>query len=169
MEGRVPERYRTAAKDCEHCHINRDRHDTYLVYNEDEDEWKQVGKTCLQSYTSGLNAETCALFASVMAEIARISNDTDNHTFNAEELANASSHNSMHSYSDYPMEYARKKAYAYVLERGYTSGQTGRDFARALADGWESTREITDANINEVTTWLDTLAQGDWSRNARAV
>ena len=74
FEGRVPERYRTAERNCEHCNIRRDRNDTFLVYNEDEDEFRQVGRTCLKNYTQGLDAEVCASMISILAEIDRLNN-----------------------------------------------------------------------------------------------
>lgn len=65
LESKIPEKYKTTGPECEHCHKIRGRKDTYLVYNSQNDEWKQVGKTCLQDYTGGLDSETCAQIASV--------------------------------------------------------------------------------------------------------
>jgi hypothetical protein len=62
---KIPDKYYTCGPACEHCHIVRDRKDTYLIYNKDKDEWKQVGKTCLQDFTGGLDAEVCAQYADV--------------------------------------------------------------------------------------------------------
>lgn len=46
----LPEKFRTADSYCEHCHTDRRRKATYVVYNEKEG-FKQVGKSCLFLYT----------------------------------------------------------------------------------------------------------------------
>ena len=56
----IPSKYRTCGPECEHCHRIRDRKDTYLIRNILTDEYKQVGKSCLREYTSGLDANVCA-------------------------------------------------------------------------------------------------------------
>ena len=46
----LPEKFRTVDSYCEHCHTDRRRKSTYVVYN-DTDGFKQVGKSCLFLYT----------------------------------------------------------------------------------------------------------------------
>lgn len=162
FEDRIPERYRTADRECEHCHIRRDRKDTYLVYNEETDEFKQVGRTCLQGYTRGLNAETCAEMVSVFRELARINSDVEN-----ENLDIDLDDYRIRSYTSYPMKIAKKKAYKYVEEKGYTSGETGRNFDLALHKDRDM-REASDSEINEVENWLKGIRESGWQRNALA-
>lgn len=45
----IPERYLNST-DCEHCHSNRDRKYTIVIYNEQTKEFKQVGKQCVKDY-----------------------------------------------------------------------------------------------------------------------
>lgn len=47
----IPKKYRETNKICEHCMYARKRINTYLVYNEERNEFKQVGKNCLRDYT----------------------------------------------------------------------------------------------------------------------
>ena len=61
----IPEKYKTCGPTCEHCNRIRTRKDTFLVYNEEKNEFKQVGKTCLQEFTNGLSAENIAFFVSI--------------------------------------------------------------------------------------------------------
>ena len=159
---RVPERYRHADRDCEHCHIRRDRNDTYLVYNEDSDEFKQVGRTCLKGYTNGLDAEACANLASVMHEIERLNNQVEN-----DELDAAYIRQNHAAYIGYPMEKARKQAYRYVQSNGYIPGRTGQDFAIALSDNHDLP-QASDAEIQAVTDWLENSEPNDYLRNALA-
>lgn len=58
----IPTRYYNAPCVCEHCNTIRTRRDTYLVYNEETKEFKQVGHTCLQDFTSGMSAEMVAQY-----------------------------------------------------------------------------------------------------------
>lgn len=159
---RIPERYRTAGRDCEHCHIRRDRADTYLVYNEDNDEFKQVGRTCLKGYTNGLDAEACANLASVMHEIERLSNQVQNDELDAEYIRQNHA-----AYIGYPMEKARKQAYKYVQANGYTAGHTGQEFAIALGND-HGLPQASDQEIQAVTDWLENSEPNDYLRNALA-
>lgn len=46
----LPEQFRTAAANCEHCGWDRRRRDTYILQNEETAEYKQVGRTCIQDF-----------------------------------------------------------------------------------------------------------------------
>lgn len=59
-EYKIPTRYHDAEPYCEHCNTKRYRKDTYVVYNEETGEFKQLGKSCLKEYTNGLNIEMAA-------------------------------------------------------------------------------------------------------------
>lgn len=45
----VPERYRTAANDCDHCQLARKRSETFVVFSETE-AYKQVGRSCIADF-----------------------------------------------------------------------------------------------------------------------
>ena len=65
----VPDRYRHCGPTCEHCNKIRSRKDTYIVYNEETKEFKQVGKSCLQEYTNGIDAESVAAFVETFGKL----------------------------------------------------------------------------------------------------
>ena len=67
----IPERFRTCGPECEHCNRIRSRKDTYVVYNEETKEFKQVGKQCMQEYTNGLDAEDVARYISLFDEMIK--------------------------------------------------------------------------------------------------
>ena len=71
----VPERFRQGECKCEHCNINRFRRDTFVLYNAQADEHKQVGRTCLKDFLGGHdNAEAIAKMAELLSyarEVAR--------------------------------------------------------------------------------------------------
>lgn len=61
----IPSIYYDIEPQCEHCGINRFRKNTYLIYNKETKEYKQVGKSCLKEYTNGIDANVFAYFASI--------------------------------------------------------------------------------------------------------
>lgn len=65
----IPERYYTCEPWCEHCQTQRDRKYSYIVYNTQSGEFKQVGKSCLKDFTHGLSAEYAALCESFFKEL----------------------------------------------------------------------------------------------------
>jgi hypothetical protein len=65
----IPEKYRYTDSVCEHCNTRRIRKDTYLIYNEVTQEFKQVGKSCLNDFTNGLSAENVAQYISWFDEV----------------------------------------------------------------------------------------------------
>lgn len=52
--------YRDTGPFCEHCNKIRSRKDTYLIYNRETGEMKQIGRTCLRDYTGLNNPEKVA-------------------------------------------------------------------------------------------------------------
>ena len=67
-EVEIPQRYYSCAPWCEHCKTARDRKYSYIVFNEESGEFKQVGKACLKDFTGGLSAEAVAQFESFIKE-----------------------------------------------------------------------------------------------------
>ena len=65
----IPEKYTTCGPTCEHCNKIRSRKDTYLVYNKETHEFKQLGKSCMTEYTNGLDAEVVASLCSMYTKI----------------------------------------------------------------------------------------------------
>lgn len=51
----VPRYYYTSGNVCEHCHSDRPRKKTCILYNSSTDEYKQVGTTCLKAFTGADN------------------------------------------------------------------------------------------------------------------
>ena len=66
----VPERYYTTQPVCEHCNTNRYRKNTYIVYNEEANEFKQVGATCLNDFTHGMDATFISSYYAMFNKLA---------------------------------------------------------------------------------------------------
>lgn len=67
----VPEKYFTCGPGCDHCNAKRHRKDTYVIYNEDTKEFKQVGSSCLCDYTHGFDAEAAAAYIALFDELIK--------------------------------------------------------------------------------------------------
>ena len=65
----VPEKYFTCGPGCDHCNAKRHRKDTYVVYNEETQEFKQVGSSCLCDFTHGFDAEAAAAYIALFDEL----------------------------------------------------------------------------------------------------
>lgn len=72
----IPERYYTCKPWCEHCKTRRDRKASYIVYNTESGEYKQVGRGCLKDFTGGLSAEAVAQYESWIKECEEASEYT---------------------------------------------------------------------------------------------
>jgi hypothetical protein len=69
-EEEIPSFYRsTTTALCEHCHTKRRRNDTYLVFHEDDYEWRQVGSTCLKDHLGGHDPAGALWLASILTKI----------------------------------------------------------------------------------------------------
>lgn len=152
----IPEKYKTIGQECEHCHIIRDRKDTYLVYNEDTKEFKQVGRTCLKNYTNGLDAETCTQLSSLEAYLN--SDNTDNFD-NSEEDRIAKGSGKRFDYLK--ADDFKKLAYSEVKKNGYMGGENNDSSAnRTIAslfkeEDADDLIPATDKDIEEINTWVE--------------
>lgn len=164
LEPVIPSKYRKISPECEHCHQIRDRKDTYLVYNEETKEFKQVGKTCLRNYTGGLDAKVCAEMAESLkaAEIAEFLGEDPEDMFS----------NYTHGTQDYLLdnEIAKKYSYGYVKEKGYKPGISFKIIGEYLF-GISKDIEIkpaSDDEIKEMDVWVNNItAEFGYMSNAK--
>ena len=77
----IPEKYYSCAPWCEHCQTRRGRSASFIVFNEETGEFKQVGRSCLRDFTGGLSAEGVAQFESFFKECEEASEYFDAGTF----------------------------------------------------------------------------------------
>ena len=148
---RIPDKYRTCDKECEHCHKIRDRKDTYLIYNQEGNYFKQVGKTCLKDYTKGLDAETCAQLAEVIHSCSYLRDDPDEDAFLGGGFRGP-------TYDYIRGDLARRLAYNYVKENGYIkNGGTASALADLIYKHSDEARPATDEEMAEINAWVDTL------------
>ena len=53
LDYEIPDKYREAGSDCEHCKVNRYRIDTYLVRHRGTGKYVQVGSSCMKDFLGG--------------------------------------------------------------------------------------------------------------------
>lgn len=123
FEGKVPSKYLHTPKICEHCGKIRNRKDTYLIYNEKTNEFKQVGSTCLLDYTKGLDADECASIMSCMDQVKNLCD----YTCNGEGFFGSSSSSCGIG------EDIKNYAIALVKAKGYQKMENGKGSARDLS------------------------------------
>ena len=133
FEGKIPVKYLHTPKICEHCGKIRNRKDTYLIYNVDSGEFKQVGSTCLLDYTKGLDADECASIMACLTKVANLCDyDCDVESF----FGNGYDSTSYGISRDYilPLVYAYVSKYGY--ERMFEGRGTAQDVKICVLRSW---------------------------------
>lgn len=65
----IPEKYQTAENYCDHCQLKRYRTDTFIVQNEQTDEYKQVGRQCLKDFLGHTSPGAIAALAEHLSNL----------------------------------------------------------------------------------------------------
>lgn len=117
----VPAQYREADPfHCDHCGYIRQRNETFVVYNEETGEYKQVGRNCLKDFVGGnLSPARIAWLAGLPALIRGIAEEQRGHSF----------------VEEYSTESILTLSAAAIRQHGWRSRTSARDsFATATAD-----------------------------------
>jgi hypothetical protein len=71
----IPTEFRSGSK-CDHCNINRYRKDTYILRNEEDNRFIQVGKSCIKDFLGGHSPDRILEKANFISELIHFMNDT---------------------------------------------------------------------------------------------
>lgn len=165
LERKIPSKYKTIGQECEHCHKIRDRKDTYLVYNDKTNEFKQVGKTCLMNYTNGLSAEFCARLVDVFAYIFKLEHpeDDSDDDFMSEFIRGNNS-------KELSTDFIKPIIFGYVKKNGYISKKTSYALIKIIfgADA-NPTKEASTEEISKMNEWVKNIdaSKGGYMWNAK--
>lgn len=165
----IPSRYYDCAPWCEHCKTMRDRKYSYIVFNEESGEFKQVGKACLKDFTGGLSAEGVAMYESYFKEI-EVAEDYSGWSgfgksyFKTDEfMACVAEMIRIYGYvrsSDYysGISTASRAEDAYRVENGMSLGMFAEEvkamYDEAVAKGFDSKRKETAELVEKVRNWI---------------
>lgn len=72
----IPETYRTATKACDHCGLDRQRNDTFVVRS-DAGEFRQVGRSCTADYLGSVDPQRLASWLEAVHEALATGGDED--------------------------------------------------------------------------------------------
>ncbi len=79
----VPSKYFSSNPcSCDYCKTNRKRNKTYLIFNQETGEWKQLGKECLKLFVTGIDVDAIATFESFIKEAEDFANPSDEFFYN---------------------------------------------------------------------------------------
>lgn len=135
FEIEIPARYRTTPDLCEHCGTNRRRTDTYIVYNDSTNEFKQVGSTCLADFTGTNSPHKAAAFVEMMLDIQHM-------------MAELSDYEGTHHEYLFPIDFFLAAVVHEIAENGWLSRSKARELYNKIS--------TADRVINAITSKYET-------------
>jgi hypothetical protein len=143
----VPVQYRTTGNNCDHCHTERRRNETFILHS-DQGETKQVGRNCLRDFLGHTSPEVYASIAQMLLDAADFAGDSERDEFG-----------SSRHIDRYVGEEILALAACSIRLNGWRSNKTAREY------GTQSTSmEVSAwlfANSNERKKWLKPLRPSD--------
>jgi hypothetical protein len=124
----IPLKYYSVDSICEHCNKIRKRNETYLVKNLKDGSYKQVGKSCLESYTS-LDIESIVMIMNLYTISNKPREDYCEDSF-YNELCGSMSHDSY----NLDIDYIKQVMFGEVLSNGYDKENTKKRISDKLCD-----------------------------------
>lgn len=183
----IPEKYKVCGLTCEHCNKIRSRKDTYLIFNEDTNEFKQVGKSCLKEFTNGLSAEDVAFLCSIYQKVEdahEYSGSSYTHYISVEDMIRYAFECYRHwGYQKSDNSYAEENGYIPVGYRStatrvvqyYNINRESFEYRKKLENemaevGFDTNSEYAINRTNEALEWIrnisdDELKFNDYLRN----
>jgi len=169
---RIPLRYRTLGTVCEHCQINRNRKNIYIVTNGSE--FKQVGSSCLQDFLGSNSPENVASIFAFQSLINITLKDASDDCFERSY--------GMGSSVAIPYREALALAIRVFKGQGYISYNDsndqfsknfGKDTNSKIMREWDRDSDeiyptTDDAAIDKLDAWIAAQDEGDFFRTVHA-
>lgn len=158
----VPEAYRSAGNNCDHCHTARRRNETFILHS-DLGDTKQVGRNCLRDFLGHTSPEVYASIAQMLMDAEDFATSSERDEFGG-----------MRHVDRYVAEEILALAACSIRMNGWRSNKTASEYGTLSTSGevsnwisatnkdkWEKPLVPSDedkATAKEVTEWLSTLA-----------
>ncbi len=171
VEIAIPEKFRNASQECEHCHTARRRNETFVLRS-DAGDFKQVGRQCLRDFLGHQSPEALAEFAQYLIDAADIASMGEDEGFGGGRAVER-----------YEAEEFLALAAATIRLYGFRSRKTAEmnqsQSTSGLIAEWLSSSSAGRAKFNppikvedgdkqqaaEVYSWLQSLAERDTTGN----
>ena len=161
---KIPDKYKTCEPYCDHCKTLRDRKDTYLIYNEETKEIKQVGKTCLLDYTQGLDAKKCAELASIIEELK----ENTKIELEDDEMIEFKKYLIASEEADLTAESVKSTALYEVVKHGYTPHETVINIQNLIFNNKSEYLSNSKELLKNIDEWAKNVDDSnDYMRNAK--
>lgn len=158
----LPERFRHTGRECEVCKLARNRVDTYVLYSPNTNEYKQVGKTCLATFTGVQDAvkyaELLAKAEVLFADVEKAENDAELDGTGCGRYPSGERYFPIDGFLDFVAKVVR--------EEGYVGRTAAREMCRpATADlAWNLYRKASDKTQPEACDFVKAGAALKWIR-----
>ena len=155
----LPDHYRFAEPDCDHCGFNRKRNDTYIVegptggYDEDGEpiiDIAQVGSTCLKDYTGGKSVDSVFANDRLWRDIEKVASEAE-----VAPLPTGPEHYGMNTfkYLIHAVEEIKENGFVKRMKGYHYRSTADRAFTR-LNDDRQSTREAVQ-RVAKILAWIN--------------
>lgn len=170
----IPTHYRTATQVCDHCQIKRYRRDTFVVYHAGNNEFKQVGSSCISDFLGHEDGDRLAKLACQISNLTNLIHFAQSHRENGVDRR----YIDVEAYCQSAAEVVLKRKWlsksdarnrneistASFTDEHYLSGeevsQTAKDLARdALA--WASVIGDDGSHVNDFQHNIKVIANSD--------
>lgn len=150
----IPAKYKTSSRECEHCNHIRNRKDTYLVYNNKTEEFKQVGSSCLLEYTESLSVVTIKIIDNFFQYLELISN----YKHKESDIYDSFFGGQFNSNYGLSAKEVKPIIFAYVKSHGYVSKDTAQALGKIIfARTLKFDKKASDKELEAVNKWVATL------------
>ena len=139
----LPIKYRTCELVCEHCNKIRTRKDTFVLFNIDNNEYKQVGRQCLTEYT-GMDLEEAGAIASFIKDAEAL-----------EELQDAECLNNRFNRSGILNQVFKQYAYKVISTNGYNKEKIIDFILDEYKNNTINSKDLYKEELDQITKWIN--------------
>lgn len=142
----LPKKFRTCKPYCEHCNTLRNRKDTFVLFNHKVNEYKQVGRQCLENYT-GMSLEEVSSIAEAVRGFEMLEVDLEDDSL-LEDYKSRGYCIAMYNFL------FKQYAYKVISTKGYDRDTTVGEILEAYEKGDIDDNDYLE-ELEEITKWIE--------------